>query len=225
MAVIGAGVLESEEARRMARPPVSGGAPSHAQAAEEPAPVDPAEMADADLVEGTLEGRKECFAELAMRYTDMVATFAYGRTRSRELAEEVAQEAMVRAYEGLWGLKARRRFPAWLLGIARNVCSKMAGDRSRMVTVGSEPLAERAHEAEETPRGLAPEERQKILEEVDSLEEHFRVVFVLHHQMGLPCSVVAERLGLPEGTVRSRLSRAYTLLRAKLRGLRDEGRD
>ena len=207
----------------MVPPSGPGGAADASEASVSPPPPDPAGMSDADLVGGTLSGRRECFAELAMRYTDMVATFAYGRAGSRELAEEITQEAMVRAYEGLWSLKARRRFSSWLLGIARNVCSRALEERSRMLTVGSEPAAASAGRTESAPAGLSAADRQKILDEVGSLEEHYRIVFVLHHQVALPCGEIARRLGVAEGTVRSRLSRAYAILRTKLEGLRSGG--
>ena len=224
--MIGAGVLESEELG-LSRPGAAGPGPealytsSSAPALPE---IPPADMVDADLVAGTLAGRRECYAELVMRYTDMVATFAYGRTRERELAEEVAQEALVRAYENLWSLKAPRRFSSWLLGIARNVASRALEERARLMTVGSEPLAaaESKDVGGEPLGGLSAEDRKRILAEIEALDEHYRVAFVLRHQMNLPCAEVARRLALPEGTVRSRLSRAYAILRMKLRGLRGE---
>ncbi len=221
MPAIGATVMEPGDLGRVIPP--SPGTPAARQAdtqgADAPLP-DPSSMTDGDLVTSTLAGRRECFAELVVRYTDVVATFALGRTGSRELAEEVAQEAMVRAFEGLWGLRAPRRFSSWLLGIARNVTARMMEDRARTVNVEADEMP--APEVPGSP-GISADDRRRILEEVEALDEHYRVVFVLMHQMKLSCAQIADRLALPEGTVRSRLSRAYTILKTKLRGSGEAG--
>ena len=170
---------------------------------------------DAALVAAVLTGTPQVFAALVRRYTEMIATFAYVRTRDRDLAEEIAQETMVRAYEKLWSLRVPRHFSNWLLGIAGNVTMQTMEKRSRAaldieeMDLGS-PSASPGDEAE------SRELWSRILRHIDQLDPRYKVPFVMKHQEGLSCDDIAERLGVPEGTVRGRLSRAYGLHRRKL---------
>jgi len=170
---------------------------------------------DAVIVAEVLTGETQRFGELVKRYSEMVATFAYVRTRNRDLAEEIAQETMVRAYEKLWSLKVPRHFSHWLFGIANNVALQSAEKTRRSAAISLEDV--------ELGGGRSPGDEaasrelwSRLVGQVDALDPRYKVPFVMKHQEGLSCEEIAERLGLPEGTVRGRLSRAYGILRKRL---------
>jgi len=173
---------------------------------------------DAAIVAAVLAGETQRFGELVRRYTEMVATFAFVRTRDRDLAEEIAQETMVRAYEKLWSLKVPRHFAGWLLGIAGNVALQAFERSKRQVGMDDEALVRLAAKAPQRPADEPSRNDlwQRILGEIDGLDPIYKVPFVMKHQEGLSCEEIAERLGMPTGTIRGRLSRAYGLLRRKL---------
>ncbi len=175
---------------------------------------------DAAIVAAVLSGETQRFGELVRRYTEMIATFAYVRIRDRDLAEEIAQESMVRAYEKLWSLRVPRRFSEWLTGIASNVTLQALDKRRRAAGLTDATLEEAALEGSGDPQphqaASNTEEWSRLLAEVDTLDTRYKIPVVLKHQEGLSCDEIAERLGMPAGTVRGRLSRAYGMIRKRL---------
>ena len=183
--------------------------------------LEPGSASDGDLVIACIAGHPHYFGVLVQRYTGMVISFARSRLKSADLAEEAAQETMVRAYEQLLHLKVPRSFSNWLVGIANHVVIRMHNERR-----GSVPLAQM------TPGdgGIAPPETEAederwplIVDEVNLLPLRYRIVLVLKHLQGLSCREICDRLQLPIGTVTGRLSRGYAMLREKLRDRRGGG--
>jgi len=213
-APIGAGGVEDVPRR-------DGVAPAAAEDELE-AHLDP--NSDAAIVRDCLEGNTERFRELVTRYTRMIAVFAFSRMGSREAADEVAQETMVRAYEMLPTLRAHRSFSNWLMAIASNIILGTLKELKRSVPLeGREGDGEggagspRARPVPEPHAELSRTELwQRILAEVDGLPPRYATVVALKHQAGMSCREIAESLGLPIGTVTGRLSRAYGILRAKM---------
>src|SRR5262245_56216168 len=79
-------------------------------------------MEDARLVREALDGQPDAYAQLIDRYASRVTALCHARLGRADLAEELAQESLVRAYEQLATLADPARFGAWLAGIAVNVC-------------------------------------------------------------------------------------------------------
>ena len=220
--------LVTEVERKAATPGRAAG--EQDSAAEAPSPPD---NSDAAIVAAVLAGETQRFGELVRRYTEMIATFAYVRTRDRDLAEEVAQEAMVRAYEKLWSLRVPRRFGEWLMGIATNVTLQAFEKRRRATGLADATMEEAAlaDSGDPSPHQEVSntEEWSRLLAEVDTLDTRYKIPIVLKHQEGLSCDEIAQRLGMPAGTVRGRLSRAYGIIRkrlairAKAEGRKQEG--
>ena len=223
MARIGAGLTD---AGGLELPAGGEGTPLDAATDGAEAHLDPG--SDAGIVHDCLTGNPERFRELVERYTRMLAVFAFSKLGSREAADEVAQEAMVRAYEQLPSLRVPRAFSNWLMAIANNIILRMLNERSRSVPLGDagDAPGERPGDAEARPRTSTAEEPgaelgreelwQRILSEVNELPPRYSMVVALKHQGGLSCREIAERLGLPVGTVTGRLSRAYTILRHRI---------
>ena len=142
---------------------------------------------------------------------------AYSVLRHREDAEDVAQESIAKAYRSFSQLRDRDRFRAWLVRTAwRMALDRVRGDRRRLhrEQVAVEFVAESTEEfASERERA------QHLWTAIDSLPEKLRLVIVLSSIQGHDTREVAALLGIPDGTVRSRLFLARKALAEKLQWL------
>jgi RNA polymerase sigma-70 factor (ECF subfamily) len=130
--------------------------------------------------------------------------------RDRELARDAVQEAYIRAWRDLPGLRDPDRFDAWLRRLAVNACLDAARRRKRRpIEVEIEPID--VVDAADMGVGLA---NRDLLERAFArLDPAQRAVVVLHFYADLPMPAVAETLGVPLGTAQSRLGRALAVLR------------
>lgn len=142
---------------------------------------------------------------------------AYGVLRHREDAEDVAQDALAKAYRSFRQLRDRERFRAWLVRATwRMAIDRRRGDRRRLVR--EEAVDTPAEPSVETV--AADRERASHLwNAIDALPEKLRMVIVLSGIDGHDTRQVGALLGIPEGTVRSRLFTARTLLAERLQWL------
>lgn len=142
---------------------------------------------------------------------------AYGVLRHREDAEDIAQEAFARAFRSFGQLRDRERFRAWLVRTAwRLALDRRRGDRRRMAReVAVEPEPEGSTEEVASAR----ERATHLWKAIDDLPEKLRVVIVLSGIEGHDTRDVGALLGIPEGTVRSRLFTARGALAEKLQWL------
>jgi RNA polymerase sigma-70 factor (ECF subfamily) len=142
---------------------------------------------------------------------------AYGVLRRREDAEEVAQDALTKAYRCFRELRDRERFRAWLVRTTwRMALDRRRGDRRRMAREQFEhPAAVESTEAV----AVARERAAHLWTAIDALPEKLRLTIVLSSIEEHDTRAVAALLGIPEGTVRSRLHLARKALAEKLQWL------
>ena len=143
---------------------------------------------------------------------------ALGVLRNTADAEDVAQEAMLRAYRNFHRLRERESFRAWLVRTAWRLALdriRAAGRRERREIAALEDRRESAGEGEAASR----ESQRHIAAAVDALPEKLRIVMVLAAIEGYNTREVASLLGLPEGTVKSRLHLARKQLAESLQWL------
>jgi len=179
---------------------------------------------DALLVERCLKGDERAYGTLLGRYRRVVYSLVYRMVGNAEEAQDLAQEAFIRAFRNLASYDRSRSFSNWLLKIASNLTIDFHRKR-RLKTVS---LA--VGEDDETGRELelkdtAPSVLDEMLEDeearqtdglVRSLPEHYRIVVLLRHAQDLSYEEIADTLGLPVGTVKARLHRARAMLKQKL---------
>jgi RNA polymerase sigma-70 factor (ECF subfamily) len=165
-----------------------------------------------DLVEAAARGDHEAFEVLAAAAGDRLYAVARLILREPDLAEDAMQEALVRAWQQLPSLRDPERFDAWLYRLVVNACADQGRQLRRW------PRQVRPVQLD----GLVGDDTGSIADR-DLLERAFarlkpeqRAVVVLHHHSGFSAAEIAQILGIPEGTARSRLHYATGAMRAAL---------
>jgi len=166
------------------------------------------ELPDAEAVKLAARGDADAFMTLVHRYRAPLIAFVNGRIRARDDAEDVAQEVLCKAWEHLPRLRDPGAFAGWLFRIAGNVIIN-ASRRPRFAALEGEPAGSIAPDP-------ACNSSVEVHAAVGALPEDYRIAVSLRHFSGMSTEEVARTLGVPAGTVRSRLSRAYTRLREQL---------
>jgi len=177
---------------------------------------------DEELVAATREGDSNAFDQLVHRWDRKIHGAAFRVLGSHEDAREVSQEAFLKAYRGLGGFEQRARFSSWLYQIALNLCrDRLRRKRGRhMVSLDemgedegarllpSEPSVHREVESLDLSR--------RVARAVAELPAEQREVIVLKEYQELTFVEIAEVLGSPVSTVKTRLYRGLTELRRRL---------
>jgi len=159
------------------------------------------------------EGDLGAFEDLVRMYQADVWRFAYHFTRDRSLAEDVTQEAFLRAFRFLRSFRGDSKFTSWLFRIARN-CA-MDAIRSR-----------KSHLAKEPPPAVGPpdpEARVELHAALESVSDEHREPFLLIEVFGLSYQEAADVLHLRVGTVKSRMHRARHAMMSALAVEEDAG--
>lgn len=170
---------------------------------------------DRYYVERCLDGHREDFRHLVVRYQKPLVAGIRLRQARADGAEDVAQEAFVRAYFNLAKLRKPDSFFPWLFGIACRILLERAEHERRE----RQGLA-RVADAEACRRDSGPWRGDAALERaLAALSDPFRDVVLLRFYGDFSCGEIAERLRIPLGTVTKRLSRAYDELRHSLAAL------
>ncbi len=130
--------------------------------------------------------------------------------RDPELARDAVQEALIRAWRDLPGLRDPERFDAWLHRLLVNACLDLVRRRKRRV-IEVELTAIDAPAAHDVAGALA--DRQLLDQALAGLDPGHRAVVALHYLLGLPLPEVAQILGIPLGTAKSRLHYALAAMR------------
>src|ERR1019366_8688076 len=183
----------------------------------------PAEHFDeAMLIRRVLAGEHELFYELIRPYERGVYAAAFAILRNEADAEDVAQEAVLKAFKHIRQFRAEARFSTWLIQITVNE-ARMSRRKAHANIM--EPIADRQdEEANYTPRDFADwreipsetlernEGRQKIPEALAELGQIYREVFVLRDMQQLSIEETAKALGISSASVKTRLLRARLML-------------
>ena len=165
------------------------------------------------LVERARAGDEEAFASLARAAGDRLLAIAYRILRDLGLAEDAVQQTLVLAWRELPTLRDVDRFDAWLRRLLVNACYREAKrGRQWAANVRVLPL-DQPDRADDYGSVVA---RDQLERGFRRLPPEQRAVFVFHHYLGLTLQEVAAELGVPLGTVKSRLHYATNSLRAAL---------
>jgi RNA polymerase sigma-70 factor (ECF subfamily) len=175
--------------------------------------TDEAQAVDGDLIEAAQNGDRAAYVDLIRVRQDHLFATAQRVLRDIDRAEDALQDALVIAWRDLRGLRDPDRFDAWLQRLLINVCINHATrERRRTANLRVLPV--------DGPAG--PDDLLSVADR-DLLERGFRrlppeqrAILVLNHYLGYAPSEIAETLGIPAGTARSRLHHAHRAMRAAL---------
>jgi RNA polymerase sigma-70 factor, ECF subfamily len=166
-----------------------------------------------DVVEQAMRGDHDAFATLVNWTADRMFAIATRILRDTNLAEDALQGAFVSAWRQLPTLRDPDRFEAWLRKLVVHSCYAESR-RRRMWVSNVKVLPVDGPEASDQLVSVA--DRDVLDRAFRRLSVEQRAVFVLHHHVGLPLVEIAETLGVPAGTARSRLHYATQALRAAI---------
>jgi RNA polymerase sigma-70 factor (ECF subfamily) len=168
---------------------------------------------DRDLVEAARNGDREAYADLIRVRGDRLFAIAQRILRDVDRTEDAVQDALVIAWRDLPGLRDPDRFDAWLRRLLVRSCIAEAQRERRLVaTIQVLPmdLPSRSDDY------LSVVDRDELDRGFRRLPPEQRAILVLRHFVGLGTAEIAEALGIPAGTVRSRLHHAHRAMRAAL---------
>jgi RNA polymerase sigma-70 factor (ECF subfamily) len=179
---------------------------------------------DADLAKGALDGSEEASRELVARYATPAVNFVFRLVHDRALAEDLAQDGFLRAFQRLHTYDPERKFSSWFFQVLRNITIDYLRV-NRRPTTSLDELAESGFRdvavdhASPSPEQLAGQgELSGALETaLKGMRTEYREVVVLRYQEGLTHPEIAEILGLPTGTVKTYLHRARKELAERLK--------
>lgn len=182
--------------------------------------------ADRDLVKAAAAGDRDAFDDLVRRYQGQIVNLARAMTAADGDVDDIAQEVFVRVWRSLGSFRGESAFRTWLYGIALNVIRTHRGRRSKLRALfWSAPAASEVDPVDQA-RDEDPGIEHKIMlrDAIDRalklLPEELRDALVLRDVQGLEYREIAETLGVPIGTVESRIFRARQRLRPLLADVR-----
>jgi RNA polymerase sigma-70 factor (ECF subfamily) len=171
--------------------------------------VDP----DEQLVRKAQKSDSRAFAELVERHHGRLYTLAVRELGSAADAEDAVQETMIRAWRALPRFRAEASFSTWLYRICLNAISDQ---RSRRARGGGVPLEDVVEPTDPRDRIVERELSGDLQQALAELDETYRTAVLLFDVLGRSYAEIAEVLGVPEGTVKSRIYRGRVELSRKL---------
>ena len=174
----------------------------------------PAAEIELDLITAAQRGDRKAFGELVRRHREGVINVVFRMCGDAHLAEDAAQEAFIRAWQHLPSYRPRSPFRNWVYRIATNVALDTL--RRERETVDIDDLSLVAQDAGPEATVEGQERGQRVRDAVLALPPASRAVLVLREYEGLSYREIADTLGIPIGTVMSRLNYARNRLRDSL---------
>ena len=187
---------------------------------------DNAEMADGELVRVTVGGDHYGYEVLTRRYQNRLFKSILRQVGCVVAAEEIVQDAFVRAFLALDSFQKKSNFYTWLYRIALNAsrCDFRRNQKMRPLEGIGKNFDQLTMDHQVLPSESVErdEERKHVREAMQRLDESYRTILILREFEGFDYQAIADVLDIKVGTVRSRLSRARQQLRDELRGYLDD---
>ena len=178
-------------------------------------------LEEPELVVRAMDGDTHAYEELVRMHQQVAMRTAWLVTRNAAEAEDAVQEAFVKAYRALRRFREGAAFRPWLLAIVTNEArnrrrSVARADRLTLRVAEVRPSGDAAPSPEAA--ALLDEERTLLVKALNAMREEDRLVVGYRYLLGLSEAETAEALGVPKGTVKSRLARSLGRLREALAG-------
>jgi RNA polymerase sigma-70 factor (ECF subfamily) len=189
---------------------------------------------DSALLEQCRRGDMQAFGALVAKYQDRIFNMVFRMCGRRADAEELAQETFLKALERIGQFRGQSQFYTWLFRIAANltISHRRRGGRVRFQSLSGPEEFEQsqadaltaavARKRSPAPEAaaIAAETGRKVMQALEELDDEFRLVVVLCDMEEMDYAQISDVLGVPIGTVKSRLHRARCILKDKLADLR-----
>lgn len=182
---------------------------------------------DEQLIARFQTGDEQAYVELVNRYRDRLMNFVFQFLGDMEQSEDVVQDTMLKLFEKKHYYREIAKFSTWIYTIARNLANtELRKRKRRKVTVLSQMTRD---EREYELPAIQPETGQEVQNEyaakqiqiaIHALPEHFKTVIILRDIQELSYDDISSIVGVPLGTVKSRINRARLQLQADLKDLR-----
>jgi RNA polymerase sigma-70 factor, ECF subfamily len=183
-------------------------------------------MDDADLVRQALAGRGEAYAELARRWSARITAICHSRVRRADVADDLAQETLLRGFRALKTLSDPAKVGTWLMGIAVRAALDWLKAKERTTvnfsTLGPDYPLDRALAEPPEEEVFLADERRRMLSEIEALPEAFRQVVMLYYYDDLTYRDLAALLGVSTATINARLTKAREMLRERMSNCRSD---
>lgn len=179
-----------------------------------------ADPSDDELIRRHLSGDRSAFGLLVERHQRRVYNLSYRMLGRPEDAADATQDAFVTCMQKLGGFRGTSAFTTWLHRVTVNICYDALRKRSREV-----PVEEQRENEAAAPGDLAGDSADAVdvQRALLTVPEEFRAVLVMHDVQGVTYGEIAEALGAPIGTIKSRLHRGRVALARALRGEQRRG--
>jgi len=190
-------------------------------------------MNDAELIREAQRGNHAAFEELVRQYDGAVLRLAYHRTRSEQDAQDIYQEAFLKAYRNIGNFRFECSFYTWIYRIVTNLCldhlrkRQVRKEDSGVVTDSEGESFDMLDQVADVRSGASPEKDlmrrelgNRIARALEKLTPRERMVFEMKHYQGLKLRTIGEILNTTEETAKNTLFRGTQKLRAALKDTR-----
>ncbi|RYL94243.1 RNA polymerase sigma factor SigW [Sporolactobacillus sp. THM7-4] len=183
------------------------------------------------LIKKVKKGDHQAFAELVDKYKNSVYSICLRMVGNSQEAEDLSQETFIRAYKHIDQFDTDRKFSTWIFRIATNLSIDFLRRKKPSVSLDAElpgtdglELKEILASGEALPDELVVwSETERIVQyEIDRLREKYRSAIILKYIQGLSLKEISEILGVPIGTVKTRIHRGREILRKNITAIRGE---
>ncbi len=183
---------------------------------------------DKQLIDRALGGDSKAFELLLNKYRNLVFSIMMKMVRNKQEAEDLTQEAFMKAFSSLATFNDEFAFSTWLMKIASNNCIDFLRKRKLKTHSIHEPIQYKDEKIEidlpdhepSPERSLIQRERSRMIENaINELPQRYRYVIILRHKEEKSYEEIAEIMNLPLGTVKAQIFRAREILNKKLKGI------